>query len=72
MKKRHKLLVHVLMILIFAFSCFGFAALTDHLFVSGRVTAPAPQYDVYITDTNPQTSAGVTVKATTGTICLWR
>ena len=68
MKKRHKLLVHVLIILIFAFSCFGFATLTDHLFVSGRVTAPAPQYDVYITDTNPQTSAGVTVKTTTGTI----
>ena len=49
-------------------SCFvGYAALTDSLSISGNIEV-APQYDVYITNVTPDSSAGVTVTNTLETV----
>ena len=61
-KRFHAALLVVTMMLMTVFLCFGYAALTDMLGISGSASISGPQYDVYISDISPNTSAGVTVK----------
>ena len=49
--------------------CVGYAALSNNLYINGNVNISAPELpDVYITDVTPNSSEGVTVNATNGTV----
>ena len=51
------------------FICVGYAAISDKLSISGNAQLEAPDLpDVYITKVSPETSAGVTVSNTNGTV----
>lgn len=51
------------------FLCVGYAAISDHLFISGDVNVSSPELpDVYITSVTPDSSAGITVNGTNGTV----
>ena len=52
-----------------AFICIGYAAISDNLSIAGDVElSPPPKPDVYITSVTPDSSAGVKVNNTTGTV----
>ena len=64
-----KVLIYILVVLMCLFISVGYAALLDNLHITGNVNASAPDLpDVYITDYTPESSAGVTVNATNGTV----
>ena len=72
MKIWQKILLCVLLISAASFLCIGYATLSDMLSISGNVTVEGPKYDVYITQVAPQSSAGVTVNNTAGTVMFMR
>ena len=64
-----KILILVLTLIMCLFIGIGYATLSDDLNILGRVEVSAPELpDVYITDVTPNSSAGVTVNATNGTV----
>ena len=52
------------------FIAIGYAAVTDILSISGSANVTPPMPDVYITNVTPNSSAGVTVKTTNGTVMI--
>ena len=67
MKAWSKALVCIILFFSFLVTAIGYAALTDHLSITGTVGVTPPAYDVYITHVTPTSSAGITVNNTSGT-----
>ena len=64
-----KALISIFTLITCLFICIGYAVPSDSLRITGSAEVVGPELpDVYITDVTPDSSAGVTVKATTGTV----
>ena len=68
MKTWMKAMVCIVLFFSFLLSAIGYAVLTDHLSVSGAVDIIPDVPDVYIRKVTPETSWGMTVNNTYGTI----
>lgn len=64
-----KISIYVVLIITCLFICVGYAAVSDQLSIIGSANVTAPDLpDVYITSVTPNSSGGVTVKSTNGTV----
>ena len=71
MKKINIIAASVIIVAMCIFISIGYAAVSDTLSISGSAQAtPPPLPDVYITNISPSSSAGVTIKGTSGTTMI--
>ena len=68
MKTLKSIIISTVLIAMCLFVAIGYATITDTLAINGSVDVTPSLPDVYITDVTPDSSAGVTVNATNGTV----
>ena len=68
MKAWMKAAICISLSLMCLFACFGYAAISDNLKISGDIQSEASVPDIYITNVTPSTSAGVSVVGYSGTV----